>query len=131
MNFESPTPAPGQNATQSPLAQPDLATTVRNLEQGYRSLGFQFTVVLVMVTVLNLSVNVYLWKQLSMIRRQAIEMNTLVEEYERKGAPKMNDFVEKLKAFGKSNPDFNAVLSKYWTNNPAVVMPPAAPVGKK
>lgn len=131
MIFESPTPAPVQKITQAPSAQPDLTTSVRNLEQGQRSLGHQLMAVMVMVAILNVSVNLYLWKQLSMNRRQATEMNTLVEEYERRGAPKMNDFVEKLKAFGKANPDFNAVLSKYWTNNPAVVMPPTSPAGKK
>jgi len=131
MNFESPTPVPVQKIAQTPSTQPDLATSVRNLEQGYRSLGYQLMVVLVMVTILNASVNVYLWKQLSMIRRQAIETNALVEEYERRGAPKMNDFVQKLKAFGKANPDFNATFSKYWTNNPSVVMPPAATTGIK
>lgn len=131
MNFESPTPTPARNVDEIPSSQPDLAATVRNLEQGYRSLAYQLMVALVMVTVLNISVNVYLWKQLSMIRRQAIEMNTLVAEYERRGAPKMNDFVDKLKAFSKSNPDFNSVLSKYWTNNPGVVMPPTEPAAKK
>lgn len=131
MNFESPTPAPLQNVAQSPSGQPDIAATVKNLEQGYRSLAYQLMVVLIMVTVLNISVNVFLWKQLSMIRKQAIELNTLVAEYERRGAPKMNDFVDKLKAFSKSNPDFNSVLAKYWTNNPGVVMPPTEPAAKK
>lgn len=83
-----------------------------------------------MVTVLNISVNVYLWKQLATLRKQAVEMNSMVEEYELRGAPKMNDFLEKLKAFGKANPDFNVILAKYWTNNPGVVMPPKAPVAK-
>jgi hypothetical protein len=131
MNFESPTPALDQKVTQNQSIQPDPGTTIKNLEQGFRTLGYQLMVVLVLVTILNISVNVYLWKQLSMIRRQAIEMNAIVTEYELRGAPKMNDFVEKLKTFGKANPDFNAAFSKYWTNTPSVVMPPIAPVIKK
>jgi len=131
MNFESPTPTPVQKIDQPQSTQPDLATSVRNLEQGYHSLGYQMMVVLVMVTILNISVNVYLWKQLSMLRKQAIETSTLIEDYERRGAPKMNEFLEKLKTFTKANPDFNTVLSKYWTNNPGVVMPPATAPAKK
>jgi len=128
MNFESPVPA--QNVVQSQPTQPDLAATVKNLEQGYRSLGNQLILTLTMVTILNVSVNIYLWKQLSILRKQAIEMNGFVEDYGLRGAPKMNDFLEKLKAFGKANPDFNVILSKYWTNNPGVVMPPKTPVAK-
>jgi hypothetical protein len=137
MDFESP--APVQNAAQSQTGQqsqpvqpnePDLASAIKNLEQGYRSLGYQLFVTLAMVTILNISVNVYLWKQLSILRKQAVEMNSMVEEYELRGAPKMNDFLDKLKTFSKANPDFNGILSKYWTNNPGVVMPPKAPVAK-
>lgn len=131
MNFESPTPAPAQKPEQTASTTPDLATSVKNLEKGYRFLGYQMTVVLILVTILNISVNAYLWKQLSMIRRQMIETSSLIQDYEQRGAPKMNEFLEKLKTFAKANPDYNAVLSKYWTNNPGVVMPPAAAPAKK
>jgi predicted PurR-regulated permease PerM len=102
---------------------------VEALERAVRSLRAQFIALLVVLLVLSGSFNLFLLRQFKMVRAQVSELGQLVDEYEKKRAPYMNAFVNELRKFSKSYPDYIAVLTNYVplteTNIPAPTPAPA------
>ncbi len=118
MNPESTPPsAPTPNPANSTGLSSDLSTKVNQLEQGFYGLRNQFLILLIIIAVLNCSLNVFILKQVSILHKQIVDNASLIETYQQKDAPKMNQFVEQLKAFAQNNPDFAPVLMKYLGTN--------------
>jgi hypothetical protein len=110
-----------------PSPAPDQTPTLQALVQAHRSLRTQFLAVLITLAALNFSLNVYLWKQASLARRQAMELDQTNTEYKLNTVPKMNEFVSRLQGFGKTHPDFAQILAKYplrTTNAQPIALPP-------
>lgn len=65
--------------------------------------------------------------QLFMISGQSSQADFIVTEYRTNGLPAINKFVDNLRTFARTNPDFNPILARY----NLLSAPPAAPVAPK
>lgn len=96
----------------------------------------QLTIIALVMVVA--SVNVFLFHQVRLLRRQAadmqnasLEMAKAVGEYETNTVPLMERFIADLKKFAERDPSFRQILAKYplWgqktTNAPLLTNPPA------
>lgn len=104
----------------------DVSTKVNQLEQGFYGLRNQFLILLIIIAVFNCSLNVFILKQVSVLHKQIVDNAGLIETYQSKDAPKMNQFVEQLKAFAQNNPDFTPILMKYLGTNGMQAAPAAS-----
>jgi hypothetical protein len=104
---------------------PSQTAELESLQQAYQSLRTLIDTVLMILLVLTWSVNIFLLKQLSLVRNEVEERQRFIAEYEKNTVPLMSEFLTRLQGFTKTNPEFTNILYKYWmpTNAPA-----AAPV---
>jgi hypothetical protein len=113
-------------------SEPHLEETgsLESLQQAYQSLRTLLEVLIVVMVVLSGSLNIFLLRQVSLVRREVEDRERFITDYEHNSLPLMNDFVLKLQAFAKTNSDFVPILAKYWrpTNAPPV---PQSPPAKK
>ena len=107
----------------NPLDPADLS--LEKVAQNFENLKSLVTAVLVILLVLTGGVNLYLFKQASMARKQVEEhrpkVQALVEDYQKNNAPLMGAFLHQLYGFAQTNPDFVPILKKY----PLQAPPPA------
>ncbi len=104
-------------------AEPNL--TVNELQESLRYLRNLFHIAMIGVIVLSCSFSLYLFKQISMLRRQAADMEAFVTDYETNTRPRIETFVNELTQFAKANPDFSPILNKYLQQGtPATGTPP-------
>jgi hypothetical protein len=108
-----------------PVAMPSelVLQTVRSLRR-----GFQYTLVLMLV--LSASLFVFLLREVSAVRRQNLELGRAISDYQRVGAPSLEDFRKKLVEYAHTHPDFGPILGKYFaaTNPPPQNGPPLSPL---
>jgi hypothetical protein len=112
-------------ASQENSGEPHLQETdsLESLQQAYQSLRTTVDILIVVIVVLSGSLNIFLLRQVSLVRREVEDRQRFLTDYEHNSVPLMNDFVLKLQAFAKTNPDFAPILAKYWrSTNP----PPAS-----
>jgi len=117
------------------MAEPELPAnpsssqtgTVESLQQAYQSLRTLLHTVLVILLVLTWSVNIFLLKQLSLVRNEVEERQRFIAEYEKNTVPLMSDFLIRLQGFTKTNPDFTNILHKYWMPTNALMAVPVSP----
>jgi hypothetical protein len=97
--------------------------TVRSLRR-----SFQYTLFLMLI--LSGSLFVFLLRELSAVRRQNFELGRAISDYQRVGAPSLEDFRKKLVDYAHAHPDFGPVLGKYFpaTNPPPQNGPPLVPL---
>ena len=107
-----------ENNEMSALASQEVS----GLKAQMSMLRQQLVVVVVMAIVLNLSLDVYLYKQYSMVHWQRMQLQN---EYQQKTALQMHETVKKLREFAATNPDYNGVLRQYlkMTNPPSFNAP--------
>ena len=114
-----------------------------DLQAQYNALQHLVVSVLILVIMISGTLTIFLLRQwvwakrdLAAIRPQATQM---IADYQKVNAPVMTDFVEKLKKYGQTHPDFAPVLTKYnlkpaapTTAAPArLTPPPPAPATPK
>ena len=97
--------------------------SLESLQRAYQSLRTLLDILTVALVILSGSLNIFLLRQVSMVRNEIEERSKFIAEYERNNVPIMNDFVLKLQSFAKMNPDFAPILAKYWrpTNTQATI----------
>jgi len=83
--------------------------------QALRSLRRTFQYVLLLLVILSGSLFVYLLREVSNVRRQNVELTKVVAEYQRVGAPTLEDFRKRLVDYAHAHPDFGPILGKYFT----------------
>jgi hypothetical protein len=88
--------------------------SLESLQRAYHSLRTLLDILIVALVILSGSLNIFLLRQVSMVRNEIEERRRFIAEYERNNVPIMNEFVLKLQAFAKTNPDFTPILAKYW-----------------
>ena len=102
-------------------------------QQSFQWLRNLFVVVLILLVVLCGSLNLYLYRQVSLVNRQLNEtrpgVDKMVAEYQAKTVPFISMVLTNFHAFAKTTPDFGpAVLNKYLgSNNPPATATPAGP----
>jgi hypothetical protein len=124
--------------------QPDLlrprptaipTVSVQEVEQQCQDLKTIMTATLVALLVLGFSVNLYLGKQMRMIRAKITESRPVVQRLEvefRTKEPNMRNFINALQSFALANRDFQPILDRYrvvlpqylMTANPVSSAPP-------
>lgn len=113
-----------------PSAAPSasVSETDRRFRQLYGLIAFSLLGVLVLST----AVNVFVWRQLRMVRRQLEDSRRTVAEFHRTGEPAIKDILLRLESFAATNRDYQQILRKYappppkQTNAAATAPKPAA-----
>ena len=121
-----------------PSQQPDLlqprptrlpTITVQELEQQCQDLRTLLTATFVALLVLSMSINLFLAKQMRLVRAKLSESRPMVQrlqgEFKRK-EPNMKNFVSALQNFALSNRDFQPVLDRYRAALPQYFLAPVA-----
>ncbi len=101
---------------------------IEALEADNRALRFQFVVVLVTLIVFCASLNVFLFRQTSGVRKQTSEAAKFVATYSTNTAPQLGIFVGRLQDYAKRDPEFRKVLERYINPNDAPSSGPPLPV---
>jgi hypothetical protein len=104
--------------------------SLESLQRAYQSLRTLLDILTVALVILSGSLNIFLLRQVSMVRNEIEERRRFIADYERNNVPIMNDFVLKLQAFAKTNPDFAPILAKYWRPTNAIPTPRVVPPNK-
>lgn len=128
--MESPEHTPLPDNAPNPAAAGELSLAA--LTQAYRTLRAQVLAVVLTVVILCGSLNIYLLRQVSLVRRD-LEANRpvvekIVAEYVRSGEPTIKDFLNKLEVFSKAHPDFRPILARY-VNSAGATAAPMPPKG--
>lgn len=123
--------------------RPSAAGDADNLRQSVASLRLLLQLAVAALVVVVASVNVFLFHQVRLLRRQAadiqanaLEMAKTVGEYETNTLPLMQRFSTDLKRFAERDQAFAPILNKYplpapnTTNAPAAQKVPVAPATK-
>lgn len=106
-----------------PTAMPTV--TVQEVEQQCQDLKTLLTATLVALLVLGFSVNLYLAKQMRMVRAKVTESRPVVQRVEvefRAKEPAMRNFINALQSFALANRDFQPVLDRYRVVLPQYLM---------
>ncbi|MEO8425567.1 MAG: hypothetical protein ABI651_00500 [Verrucomicrobiota bacterium] len=120
------------------MTEPDVPTdpsssrtdSVESFQQACHSLRTLIDTVLVILLVLTWSVNIFLLKQLSLVRNEVEERQRFIVDYEKNTVPLMGEFLTRLQRFTKTNPDFTNILHKYWMPTNAAAGVPVSPQSK-
>jgi len=105
-------------------------------QQSFQWLRNMFVVVLILLVVLSGSLNLYLYRQVSLANRQLNEtrpgVEKMVAEYQGKTFPFISMVLSNFQAFARTTPDFGpAVLNKYLgTSSPPAAVAPVGPAAK-
>jgi len=105
---------------------PSQTTALESLQQAYQSLRTLIDTVLMILLVLTWSVNIFLLKQLSLVRNEVEERQRFIAEYEKNTVPLMSEFLTRLQGFTRTNADFTNILYKYWMPTNAAAAAPAS-----
>ena len=97
----------------APVAPQEPESSVRQLQSQFRSLQAQLMAVFVTMVIMNLSVNLFFWKQMSVINKQAHDLQQVVTNYTNNDARRMNDFLNQLRDVARTNAEFALILTKY------------------
>jgi hypothetical protein len=84
-----------------------------SLQQEMQTLRFYFAVLLLLVLLIAGSINVFLIRQVRVIRAQVSELSYVVADYSRNKAPLMDDFVNRLREYGRTHADFEPIFLHY------------------
>ena len=110
---------------------PHAPTTVDTLARDLASLRLSVQVALVSLVILSAAVGLYLFRQVSLLRRQAEFSHRTAEfmasNYNVNLATQAVEFERKLLEFARTNPDLQARLSKYYASTPASTPPSSTP----
>jgi hypothetical protein len=109
----------------TPAAPPPL--TMESLLEAHNALRSSLHVTLVMLFILSGSLFVFFLREVSLARRQTIELRQVVADYEKNAYPMMESFRIKLQAFAQTHPDFNPIYARYFgTTNASAAGPSSA-----
>jgi hypothetical protein len=114
---------------ESPISAPaaDPAEALHSLQQAYLSLRAMFHALLIIVLVLTGSLNIFLWKQVNLVRIQVAERNRYLSDFQKNKLPVMNEFLTKVQEFARTDTNFAKILLRYGKPAPAVASLPHTP----
>lgn len=109
------------NPIEPAIARP---TSPHALEQQVHSLQALFVAMLMALLLLSAGVNIFLFRQVSMVRKDLEASQRIVDEYEATKKQLINTFVTRLQGYAQSHPDFQPILHKYGVSPSAPVQSP-------
>ena len=94
---------------------PDLEAG--NLREQLDSLHHLVLSILVLVVVLSGTLSIFLLRQWKMASKDLANFRPaamqIIADYTKERAPRMDSFIDKIKEYGRTHPDFNPILLKY------------------
>lgn len=110
------TPQPGQAEPIRPRPADFQRVSIKELEQQCHDLRTLLNATFVVILVLSVALNLFLAKQMRMIRAKVVEARPVIQrmqaEFQRK-EPNMQKFVSALQSFATTNPEFQPILARY------------------
>ena len=114
--------------TADQLGAATLEERIEALERDNRALRLQFLAALVTLLIFCASLNVYLFRQTSGVRKHTSEAAKFVATYTTNTAPQLGIFVGRLQDYAKRDLEFRKVLDRYINPTDAAPVAPQAPV---
>lgn len=90
----------------------------------------QVQILLVLVILISATLTLFLWRQVRYADMDLAQIRPMLEEYNTKQAPAMDDFLRKLEAYGRKTPDFAGIYNKYNLGQAVQMAATNAPVKK-
>lgn len=101
----------------------DLASSTDALHRELRSLRLTLQILLVSLVIFGGSIGIYLFRQVSLLRRQAENTTRvaqqMVQNFNENLATPAQNFEKQLVEFARTNPDFQARIGKFFAPNPS------------
>ena len=88
------------------------ADDLEDLGRDIASLRSLVMLVLGGLLLLSLAVNIFMWRQVRIVRTQLHDERTQIARFQ-KAEPAIHDFFKKLQAFAAVHPDFQPIVRKY------------------
>jgi hypothetical protein len=88
-------------------------SSIEELQRQVRSLRILFLATLGVLVLLSFALNVFIFRQVSLVSRQLDENQKFVADYNQVTLPMIADFLPKLAAFSKTNAEIGRLLAKY------------------
>ena len=117
---------PNDTGAVTPVPEDSIDT----LQQAYKSLRLQFEVLLGILILLIGSLGIYLYCQVALVQRQIEEQELLLADYQQNSQPLIQDFLNRMQAFARTNAEFAQVFGKYVRPESGGEMSPASPAKK-
>ena len=83
------------------------------LQAQLQNLRALFAAALMALLLLNVAVNIYLFRQFWMMRNDVQMTNSFLQDYQKNKEPLLNRLVAGLQTFARNHPDFTPILEKY------------------
>src|SRR5882762_6715560 len=83
---------------------PSQTDALESLQRAYHGLRTLMDTILMILLVLTWSVNIFLLKQLSLVRNEVEERQRFIAEYEKNTVPLMSEFLTRLQGFTRRTP---------------------------
>ena len=115
------------------MDNPELKTSpsvdVSQWQAQFEDLRHLVTSILVLLVVVSGTFSVFLLRHWSQTRRDlaaySIDASMFVDAYNKQGGPQMDAFIDKLKEYGRTHPDFAQILTRYGVTQAAPANPPS------
>jgi len=115
------------------MDNPELKTSpsgeINQWQAQFEDLRHLVVSILVLVVIMSGTFSVFLLRHWSQTRRDLAAYRTdasvFVEAYNKQGGPQMDAFIEKLKDYGRTHPDFAQILTRYGITQAALASPPS------
>lgn len=112
----------------SSAASSEVLAELKSLRAANKALGGALKIGLLGALFLSAGMGGFILRETILLRRQNGEMRNFVQEYERVNVPKTEEFTKRLIAFGRTSPEFNALLARHLgSTNVAAPAPAPAP----
>ncbi len=104
-----------EHSTTSSGAAPDRfeGQSVASLNDQLRTLHGLVVAALVALLLLSFAFFVFLFRQISFVRKELDAANAIVQEYQTKREPLITNFVASLQSYARTHPDFTPILERY------------------
>ena len=109
------------------VSTPATDSSSASLRESYQSLRRQFHAVLALLILLIGSLGIYLYCQVTLVQRQIEEQERLLADYQQNSQPLIQDFLNRMQGFAKTNPEFAQIFSKYVQSSERAVPPQPTP----
>ncbi|HVY68984.1 MAG TPA: hypothetical protein VHH73_03605 [Verrucomicrobiae bacterium] len=124
MNWNDPSPSATPAAAPNPAGTPP---NIKELQESVRALRGVLNVVIVSLLVATIGLNVFLYRQVSMARRQISDASDYLNNYQKNTAPLIQKFIGQLQVFARTNADYAPIFQRHVPNADAPKLP-APPV---
>ena len=114
----------------TPELKPSSPAAPNEWQTQFEDLRHLVISILVLLVVVSGTFSVFMLRHWTQTRRDLaayrVDASMFVDAYNKQGGPQMDAFVDKLKEYGKTHPDFLPILSRYGIAPTGSSAPPSA-----